>query len=97
MKAFAIVLRGDGIFLNSEPEPVVGFFATRKVWAQDEAEAVLNAKKSVLKEWQARGFQRENLGEAPRLQVDTVTKLRGLSSIARRIPNRGFIFFPESK
>ncbi|MCB2113823.1 MAG: hypothetical protein R3C42_03030 [Parvularculaceae bacterium] len=97
MKAFAIVLRGEGIFLKSEPEPAVGFFATRKVWARDESEAVLNAKKSILKEWQADGFQRENLGEMPRLRVDTVTELKGLSSVTRRIPNRGFIFFPENK
>lgn len=102
IKAFAVILcarkiRVPCLGANVEPpgDDIIGFFATRKVWAKDKESAIKAAREGILKEWIKGGYEAVNQGSPPEFSVDRVTELKGFPAMFRKIPSRGFIFFPR--
>ena len=95
MPYFKVRLSGAGIsypFVDGS-DPVIGFFTTRIVKAQNLEEAHSAAKHLVLSEWQLGGpYAADNVGSLPKLLVEESWPVGLLSGIFGRKPG-GYTFY----
>jgi hypothetical protein len=106
MAYFRVILHADGIVIHSHDKPslklnaatsatpITGFYTTRIVQARDETSAVEKAIEATNEELRSRGFDKVNLGQAPRFDAEEVTALN-LWQFMRAKPRRGLTFYSE--
>ena len=85
MPYFQVRLEGSGVSVpvEGEADPIIGFFTTRVVRADDEERALALAREVVLADWRGGGeFAQQNQGTLPVLSADDPVShlgfLRGL-------------------
>lgn len=93
MPHYDIRIRGKGIDLPSDGDPIVGLLAHRKVRAPSAAEALEKVKLALTMEWRDGHFQRRNRGSAPHFEVESLTRLPWWKAPFARAPKRGFDFY----
>lgn len=95
MPYFNVMLSGKGIKMPFEgsPDPVIGFFTTRRVRADDVESAQIVARASVLSEWQSGGeYAVSNEGDLPALEIEECWKISWFETLTKRKP-AGYAFF----
>jgi len=91
------MLSGAGISYNFSDgsDPVIGFFTTRKVKADDLQQAHQLAKTLVLSEWQPGGdYAADNRGSLPALAVENSWPVGLLSGLFGR-KGGGYAFYTQ--
>ena len=91
---YRVLIHGSGfsLALLDGGEPIVGFFTTRFVAAENIRDAETKARSSVLTEWKRRGFE-ASAGSAPILELED---LEVVHSRFRLRSAAGFTFFAAS-
>lgn len=95
MPTYVAVVEGTGIKIPAVPEPIIGFFATRRVRAADERSAVYLAEQLILEEWRSSDYGAANIGQSPRLRIDSIRTQGLLERTFSRVPNTGYTFYSE--
>lgn len=97
MPHFTVHLRGKGIDLPSDGDPIVGLLALRKVRAASAEQALEKAKLALTLEWRDGNFQRRNRGSAPHFEIESLVELPWWKAPFTRAPKRGFDFYSLEK
>lgn len=94
MPYFQVRLSGEGIRLPlDEGDPMIGFFTTRVVKADDLRHAGQLAQENVMSEWREGGqYANHNEGSAPKLVVEASFPIGLLRGIFGRKP-AGYSFY----
>lgn len=93
MPSYQVILRGQGIELpvEGEAQPIVGFYTTRAVTAQNPEDAVRIASEIVAAEWRDGEYAALNRGGSPILSAERVF---GLSILRRWFGKpKGYSFY----
>ncbi|MBL8279053.1 MAG: hypothetical protein JNL93_20325 [Pelomonas sp.] len=95
MPFFNVLVEGSNLFIpgkDGDP-PVVGFFASRVVWASKARKAEQKALQSVRDEWQTGEYANHPTSDRLQLAASEVSR----SSFSRWLgaPNKGHVFFPS--
>ncbi len=88
---YRVMFEGSGftLFLDGVPKPIIGFFTTRYVAANNVREAQSAARSAVLNEWSRHGY-RERTGAEPHLAIE---EMEILEEWFRMRSGDGFAFF----
>lgn len=95
MPFFRVMLSGTGISIPLEDasDPVIGFFTTRDVFAQNADQAEAKAVELVLKHWTPGGsYAAANQGAIPTLTLDKLWRVSYLYGLFGRKPS-GYSFY----
>jgi hypothetical protein len=96
MPIFHVLLEGSNLCIPGQQSgpPLVGFFATRVVWARGIADAEAKAIRSVQKAWEHGVYAKQPTSGQLKLTVSE----SGAASLRHwlRAPNKGHVFFPEA-
>ena len=96
MGHFNVIFHGVGITLPSDsaPEPIIGFYTTRRVRAASPEEAVAVARNLVLTDWTGTGkYASANRGSVPELSVEEVFPVPLMARMFGPRPG-GYVFYP---
>jgi hypothetical protein len=99
MPYFMVRLEGTGISIRvaDEPDPIIGFYCTRRVRESDIDLARQAAKDVVLAEWLPGGkYATRNAGAPPFLVVDAAWSVGLLSGIFHHRP-AGYTFYSQGQ
>lgn len=97
MPHFDVHLRGTGLNLPSDGDPITGLLANRKVRAKSSEEAFEKAKLALTMEWRDGRFQVRNRGSAPSFQIESMVKIPWWKAPFVKRPKRGFDFYSLEK
>lgn len=92
---YSIVVEGSGIRVESEDEPMIGFFANRVLWASDTKAAISKAEALILDDWTHGSYRDMNTGSIPTLRVESVISLSFFWSFFTRSQKKGYVFYPD--
>jgi len=94
MAYFEVMLSGKGISLPFEgtTEVAIGFYVSRLVRGENQADAENAAKEMVLSEWRSGRFA-SNRGAQPALTVNSVARIGMLQALWHR--QTGYSFYSE--
>lgn len=93
MVAFVVTLEGTNIAIESDGEPITGFYAARLVMATSEDCAVEEAMRIIGDEWEITGHKDANSSATLRLKLDSIRRLNLIDRLFSKTPSQGFTFY----
>ena len=93
MAIYSVIIVGAGIKIPAVPEPIIGFFTTRIVKAENAEEAVTIAIKRVKADWEKSEYIKINIEADLILELDKVNEIGLIKAIKNRNIGKGYTFF----